>query len=272
MDRNQYIRLADEQLRKVVNHYNNLYSPSGETSAIELDLILEELRKLYTTFKTISNLKEEDFPVLVSHSTNQTTQQAVYKESAAPYAEDKQEPKAVMQEMPVNEDRKEERLPLANVEVQKQEELPLKEDPIVEQAKLKEEELPAVTEETNPHPSVSFEVTQTAQPPITEKQDMPIWNDRFSANNNANDLNLRFSSSNINDINDAINLNDKFTFISKLFNNNTSEYHDTLDKINKAQNFNEANHLFLAHYNAAWDENKDACMKLVEIIKRRFNA
>jgi hypothetical protein len=53
MDLNQLTRDADELIRKVVSRYNQLYVPAGNISQVELDLMLDDMRKLYETFKTI---------------------------------------------------------------------------------------------------------------------------------------------------------------------------------------------------------------------------
>jgi hypothetical protein len=53
MDLNQLTRDADELIRKVVSRYNQLYVPAGNISQVELDLMLDDMRRLYETFKTI---------------------------------------------------------------------------------------------------------------------------------------------------------------------------------------------------------------------------
>lgn len=53
MDLNQLTRDADELIRKVVSRYNQLYVPAGNISQVELDLMLDDMRKLYETFKSI---------------------------------------------------------------------------------------------------------------------------------------------------------------------------------------------------------------------------
>ena len=56
MDLNRLTRDADDLIRKVVSRYNQLYVPAGSISQVELDLILDDLRKLYDTFKTIGQV------------------------------------------------------------------------------------------------------------------------------------------------------------------------------------------------------------------------
>ena len=56
MDMNHLTRDADTLIRKVVSRYNQLYVPTGHLSQVELDLMLDDLRKLYDTFKTIGQL------------------------------------------------------------------------------------------------------------------------------------------------------------------------------------------------------------------------
>jgi len=56
MDLNRLTHDADDLIRKVVSRYNLLYVPAGHISQVELDLMLEDLRKLYDTFKTIGQV------------------------------------------------------------------------------------------------------------------------------------------------------------------------------------------------------------------------
>jgi hypothetical protein len=56
MDLNRLTRDADDLIRKVVSRYNQLYVPAGQISQVELDLLLDDMRKLYDTFKTIGQV------------------------------------------------------------------------------------------------------------------------------------------------------------------------------------------------------------------------
>ena len=56
MDLNRLTRDADDLIRKVVSRYNQLYVPAGNISQVELDLMLDDLRKLYDTFKNIGQV------------------------------------------------------------------------------------------------------------------------------------------------------------------------------------------------------------------------
>jgi len=56
MDLNHLTRDADDLIRKVVSRYNQLYVPAGNFSQVELDLMLDDLRRLYDTFKTIGQV------------------------------------------------------------------------------------------------------------------------------------------------------------------------------------------------------------------------
>jgi len=56
MDLNRLTQDADNLIRKVVSRYNQIYIPSGNISQVELDLMLDDLRKLYDTFKNIGQI------------------------------------------------------------------------------------------------------------------------------------------------------------------------------------------------------------------------
>jgi len=56
MDLNRLTQDADILIRKLVSRYNQIYVPTGNISQVELDLLLDDLRKLYDTFKNIGQI------------------------------------------------------------------------------------------------------------------------------------------------------------------------------------------------------------------------
>jgi hypothetical protein len=71
----------------------------------------------------------------------------------------------------------------------------------------------------------------------------------------------------IQNIEDAIGVNDKFLFIRELFNSNASRYKETIDILNNAADFNSAyNYIEL---NFEWDSENEAAQKLLDLVRRR---
>jgi hypothetical protein len=66
----------------------------------------------------------------------------------------------------------------------------------------------------------------------------------------------------------AIGINDRFTFIRELFNNDTTAFETTMNILNEATNFNDAYNYMIQHHD--WDMDSDAVQLLLEIIRRKY--
>lgn len=74
----------------------------------------------------------------------------------------------------------------------------------------------------------------------------------------------------ISDLAAAIGLNDKFSFISELFNNDISAYEEAILRINRAVNFDEGMWILQSYHTDDWDLNKETSARLKDFVKRRF--
>ncbi len=70
------------------------------------------------------------------------------------------------------------------------------------------------------------------------------------------------------DINELININDKFQFTRELFDNNTYLYNDTINKLNAASSFENAKKI-ISSFN--WNEEEETVIHFTEILTRKFN-
>jgi hypothetical protein len=66
----------------------------------------------------------------------------------------------------------------------------------------------------------------------------------------------------------AIGINDRFTFIRELFNNDNVAFEHTIQTLNEAANFNDAYNYMIQHFD--WDMDSEAVQQLLEIIRRKF--
>jgi len=69
-------------------------------------------------------------------------------------------------------------------------------------------------------------------------------------------------------IEDAIGLNDKFLFIRELFVSNAGRYKETIDVLNNSADFNAA-YRYIEN-NFQWDPDNEATQKLLDLVRRRF--
>lgn len=76
---------------------------------------------------------------------------------------------------------------------------------------------------------------------------------------------------NLESLKSAISLNKKIAFVNLLFNENTVEYAKAIEKLNNAQNKDEAMRYFMelsAHYN--WGNENELAKELQQLLEKRF--
>ena len=291
MDLNRLTRDADDLIRKVVSRYNQLYVPSGAISQVELDLLLDDLRNLYDTFKTIGQ-------------ENLNRQHPVERPQVSVASHINQEPAYAQPGQVHNTENYSTAVPPATIVTTEAEAKPLitpeaaPEPPAtaenqVEAAPVDNEYIaqqPTLIQETfTPQPefteSPEPEYGQTVQP-AAEEVNTPVQQmastlaEKF---NSAKSLSEVIASSQpsagagprmllqpIADLNTGIGLNDKFSFISELFGNNPAVYEEAITRINRAVNLDEANWILQKYHSQEWDHKYETHNRLKDFIKRRF--
>jgi hypothetical protein len=66
----------------------------------------------------------------------------------------------------------------------------------------------------------------------------------------------------------AIGINDRFTLIRELFNNDAQAFESTIGKLNDAASFNDAYNHMIQHFD--WDMDSEVVQQLLDIIRRKF--
>ncbi len=82
------------------------------------------------------------------------------------------------------------------------------------------------------------------------------------------DLSSRLKSQPISDIGAAMGLNEKFSFIRELFNNDPDKFTETITILNHASNFNEAYSYLSDKFN--WDMDDPQVQKLLDLTRRKL--
>jgi len=82
------------------------------------------------------------------------------------------------------------------------------------------------------------------------------------------DLSSKLKSQPISDIGAAMGLNEKFSFIRELFNNDPDKFTETINILNHASNFNEAYSYLSDEFN--WDMDDSQAQKLLDLIRRKL--
>jgi len=82
------------------------------------------------------------------------------------------------------------------------------------------------------------------------------------------DLSSKLTSQPISDIGGAMGLNEKFSFIRELFNNDPDKFTETINTLNHASNFNEAYSYLNDTFN--WDMDDSQVQKLLDLTRRKL--
>ena len=290
MDLNRLTRDADDLIRKVVSRYNQLYVPAGSISQLELDLMLDDMRKLYDTFKTIGQahlllqndkakpevsvnkqIPAEPFYnsatiVATADKSNQTHEATsvfrqpepeliseILKESIP---EPESEPSLVVTEQSENP-------PAANAAYKPVFESPAEVEaaiPAIEKPVQETAKEPILTLDTEPSTSTLADKFSTGSRSLSETM----------ATSQSQGVGSRMLFQPISDLSSGIGLNDKFSFISELFGNNPVLYDEAITRINKAVNADEAGWILQKYHSTEWEHKHEILVRLKDFIKRRF--
>jgi hypothetical protein len=121
-------------------------------------------------------------------------------------------------------------------------------------------------------PEIQSKQVQSAQPDLnTEK--VELSSEPIASMNNEEIVEQKMEelvSANYPKI--AININDKFRFISELFKTNSNEYHIAVEQINACQSWNEAQ-VYLSNLQSIyqWDLDSEMVKRLFQLTQKRFS-
>ncbi|GET20045.1 hypothetical protein [Prolixibacter denitrificans] len=76
-----------------------------------------------------------------------------------------------------------------------------------------------------------------------------------------------FTNRPLGSIREGISLNDRFLFVRELFGNNSDKFNEAVDKLDRAENIQEAVHFLKSNYK--WSKTETS-QKFLSLVKRRF--
>jgi hypothetical protein len=281
MDLNHLTRDADNLIRKVVSRYNQLYVPTGTISQVELDLMLDDLRKLYDTFKNIGqlNLSLQNSPVqpeVKVQSAVSTGPQPVaaakpvFEEPLAKPSEPVQKQVEPQPETSLLSSGEPETKPEYKSDPESDISLPVETE---EDFSIEQEAEPIPEKEVQPASApavIENSFTQKTETIATANPEPATLADKFNTGNKSLSETLALAQAQGADLVTGIGLNDKFSFISDLFGNNTTKYDEAIARINKAVNLDEANWILQKYHLPDWDQKAEVLQRLKDFVKRRF--
>lgn len=289
MNLNRLTHDADDLIRKVVSRYNQLYVPAGTISQLELDLMLDDLRKLYDTFKNIGqiNLTLQNSSAKPEVKVNPPAPAGShYVAPANQNFKEDIDHSAQPAQAPITHEQK----PIITSETHQNHKAQFSPEPEPEIVLPEETEEEFVTESELSHPNQVPFVAEMTKPveeseqinnPVNTEPVTGMLADKFNTGNKSLSETIASSQAQevmgsrllfqpIADLNTGIGLNDKFSFISDLFGNSSLQYDEAIARINKAVNLDEANWILQKYHTSDWDQKQESLARLKDFVKRRF--
>jgi len=255
--------------------------------------MLDELRKLYDTFKTIGHInltlqntlsKPEVQVNTTIYTESQRSASSSPLQSEQPSSTPRPAQVATRQETEteVSDEVNTEILPEPDYEYdinsQKNAEFitepEYEAEPDVDNSAQPVSEIPEKENLVNPKPNEGNSVSNVESAPATLADKFNTGNKSLSETivpsqaQAAMGSRLQFQP--ISDLITGIGLNDKFSFISDLFGNNAVKYDEAIHRINKAVNLDEANWILQKYHSAEWEHKHETLARMKDFVKRRF--
>jgi hypothetical protein len=95
-----------------------------------------------------------------------------------------------------------------------------------------------------------------------------IFNEQLGGTNNEDDVSAMLKAKPVENLSDAIGLNDKFLFIREIFGGNRTSYDEAITKLNKVENLPDAKAIIMS-YTDEGDDN-EVVKQLLDLVKRKL--
>ena len=249
MDIKYTIEILTKDIQDIEKLVGNLQN-SKDASAIELDLAMSKLRKVY---EILTMIKADQLNELVDGSLNGTPAEEPEPEIDQELVP---EPEAIPDPEPVLESKHEP-------------------EPIPEPEPVSEP-LPISEPEPAPEPEVQAEPV-SPKDATSDVQDNPILAEKFQAESSINEnlagtrgenLDVKLMGQAIDNIGRNIGINDRFLIIRELFDGNSDDFSKLLSRLDTAENYQMASKLLEEQFTASMEH--EGVEILAGLVKRRY--
>jgi hypothetical protein len=247
-------------IEKIVTRTERINGYEGRIPAIELDLALEDIRRLYDCFLVAGSVTAVSAPpsVIVAEEESVRPEDVVNETEAIqeplisePLAEETTDAPDIRQELEV----------------------------VVEPPLAEVTETPAATVPEKA-PAVRIEKQDDAEKPGVKKilaekltrGDKRSVHDLIASGKADQSISARLQHNPISNLKSAIGINEKFIFVYELFGGNSQEYARIIDQLNSMPGRGEAIDLMeTLRSEFHWDLDNMAFQKLVDMVSRRYS-
>jgi hypothetical protein len=267
-------------LESLVEMAANVTSTEGYIQPIDIDLLLEQIRKLYREVQILDEANRKDFAEPSSFNSfvqpDAIPDQNVAMISEVVHTIEVVVPQEILIEDTITEQAiHEEPIAFQDKEVIEEQIV----EPVFEQeiVAIPERKQVEVVVETTQETTVEIEqvtkepdlFSQTVSVAEKHKKEEMSINDQLKANQQG--FNQKMNETPVTNLKTAIGINDKFMFVNELFKGQMKEYDEMIAQINATMNIDMAIGILHAHlvkYNST--EKTEIVAKLERFIQRRF--
>ena len=222
-----------------INEILNSFSDYELIPNIDIDLLKDKLRKVYDDIDTINKIDEEPKAIIETLENNVVIEQELVEEKTI-----------------VEED-------ITEINEEVVEETPAVEEEIVEELpKIEKEEEDIVEEIITPEPEIIKEETNLDLSGSSDVKDI------IAEFKNATDLASQLQFKPIDDINNAVSINDKIGFINDIFGGDADSYVNCISKLNNTSDLNNA--VNILDESQKWNKENPVHKKFIELVFRKF--
>ncbi len=245
----------------------------GRIPQIEIDLIKKNISELYETYCVLDKMNQEDVSEKKSSKTEiindlvaPTEEKAKTQITEKAFAEveiveEKKPKEEIKVETPIEPITKNEENISTKIVVEKEAEPEIKKEPIIESAEIKKSTPEPIKVIVNPNPTTIADKfkneNKTLNDSIENKEDKSIVS--------------KMQKAPITDLIKAIGINERFLFTKELFKNDSEQYGPAIKSLNEMSGLSEAfDYLDELKTKMDWDENSSACLKIYDLIRRKY--
>ena len=236
----------------------NAFAGKDSIPLIELDICLDKMKKLYQDINKLKNTERDFMPP--EHNKDEYIDSFDVNDSIGDDDEDE-----------THNDSEDNNITSGNNEadnVVEEESTDAKPDAVIEKKVVDDfkTEITIEKEKDNKSTKNKYGGGEVVADRIKPKKQS--INDMISQNKFDKDISSKFKTSQINDINKAININDRVWFIKELFKGDSALYKRTISELNASADLDSA--LNFIKNNFDWDSSEKVVEKFVKVLSRRF--
>jgi hypothetical protein len=273
MEKEKLIHEINRTLETLKMYADRLEKNAGKVHRMDIELMIEKTREIYDRLIQLDTLIipfETEIPKTVVVETEKQEEKIEPEPEVVvkPATEEIPEPetKETYEKPVITEKEPEEQQEIQHMEEEPAEpaEIP-EEKEVVSHKEVREE--PEITDaqqdytETEEDSKSTIDLFSSAEPTISD-----VYSEQETVT-----VADKFNQETVNELREAIGINEKFLFINELFNGDMSKYNKAIDELDEMATYKGAEtYLLELKVQHQWEEDSQALMKLTELVKRKF--